>query len=113
MNLLEFPAMELAASQDSGIRLDIRNGNIQVQKVSLTGSDLDFKMKGKIYFSRQVSNYRLNLRGKFQFPATITPKLPFLMLIDQQKGPDGSYPLTITGRMAQPNIQIGEFKLPI
>ena len=113
MNILDLPAMDLASTEDSQIRLVISNGNIQVQRFSLSGSDFDLSLKGKIYFSRRLPNYRLNLRGKFLFPATITPQLPFLLLIDSQKSADGSYPLTITGRLSKPNVQIGEFKLPI
>ena len=113
MNILDLPAMDLDSTEDSQIRLVISNGNIQVQRFSLSGSDFDLSLKGKIYFSRRLPNYRLNLRGKFLFPATITPQLPFLLLIDSQKSADGSYPLTITGRLSKPNVQIGEFKLPI
>jgi hypothetical protein len=36
-----------------------------------------------------------------------------LFLIEKQKNEQGIYPLSLTGRLGRPNIQIGKFRVPM
>lgn len=111
---LQFPPLNLVQSggSPSKVNLLIDKGNIEVQGVQLSG-DLDFQASGKIYGARKTENYRFNLQGTFKVSPAVADKIPLLMAIEKQKGADGSYPFTITGRISKPSIRIGEFKVPI
>ena len=71
------------------------------------------ELKGKIFLSSRMANYRLNLRGQFSVSEKLNEAFPFLFIVDSQKKEDGSYPLSITGRISRPSIKIGTFTVPL
>lgn len=106
------PEMTIGAGK-SEILLRLEKGSIKVETFRLEGGDLNFDLTGMIYLSQKISNSRLNLRGKFTFSEKIYEAIPFLYGLQNQKGADGTYPLTIAGRVNAPQIKIGDFTVPL
>lgn len=106
------PAMALQKGT-SQLKIGVERGNWVIETLKLEGGDVQLTLDGKVYAARQVDNYRLNLRGDFLPMESSREKLSFLTLLESQKGPDGKYPFTITGRLSNPSIRIGSFKIPI
>ncbi len=110
--MVKLPALKLSGDPTSQLEVVIQKGNFELKSFRLLG-DLSLDADGKIYGARQSENYRFNLKGNIRLPAELIAKIPILSAIEKQKGPDGSYPFTITGQVSKPNIRIGDFKLPI
>lgn len=110
---LEVPDLLIAKGKDSRIKMSLGKGTATFENFDLKGGDLGLELKGKVFLSRSVSNYRLNLRGKFSVSPKLNEAFPFLFIVDSQKKEDGSYPLTITGRVSRPSIKIGTFTVPL
>lgn len=114
MNVFPLPAMTLAeASGKSSVDMVMNRGNIEIRKMDLRGGDLDLGMDGKVFLAQRVANFRLNLKGKFGFSERLAKELPALAIISQQQGEDGLYPISVTGRLNQPSIKVGDFKVPL
>lgn len=109
------PIPETVISKGSGsrIKLVIDKGAVSVDEFKLADGDLSVDIKGKVFLSTVVSNYRLNLTGTFKVSDALAQAIPFLFIAEKQKQEDGSYPVTITGRIAEPSIKIGTFTLPL
>ena len=112
---VQLPLIQMA--QEGGVpsKIDVLvdKGNVEVKSINFTGGDLELQVDGKIYGARQMENYRFNLKGNFKPSQQLAEKIPLLVTVEKQKAPDGTYPLTITGRLSGPSIRVGEFKLPI
>ncbi len=113
--VFQLPALELAqpASPVSTIDISVVHGTFDIKQFELVGGDVSLKADGKIYGARKMDNYRFNLKGVLNLKPEVISKIPILSTLEKQKSPDGSYPLTITGRLTSPSIRIGEFKVPI
>jgi len=112
---MELPLPELILSKRRGseIKLEVGKGTLQFKSFKLTGGDLELDLSGKVFLSNNVENYRFNLTGSFKASAKLSEALPFLFIVEKQKREDGSYPISITGRLIRPSIKIGTFNLPI
>lgn len=110
---LEIPSLIIAKGKDSKVKLSLGRGTVTFENFALKGGDLTLDLKGKLFLSSKVENYRLNLRGTFGVSQKLNEALPFLFIVDSQRQPDGSYPLSITGRLARPSIKIGTFTVPM
>jgi type II secretion system protein N len=110
---LEVPDLLIAKGKDSRIKMSLGKGTATFENFDLKGGDLGLEMKGKIFLSSRMANYRLNLRGQFSVSEKLNEAFPFLFIVDSQKKEDGSYPLTITGRVSRPSIKIGTFTVPL
>jgi type II secretion system protein N len=110
---MPIPTLVLSKNKGSEIKADVDKGTINVKNFKLAEGDLQLDLNGKIFLSNNVSNYRFNLNGSFKVSENLEKALPFLFIVDKQKNEDGSFPLSITGRMAKPSIKIGSFTLPI
>jgi type II secretion system protein N len=114
---LQLPALQLA--QDVGgagiskIDIEIDRGNLEVKQIQFVGGNLELQADGKVYGARRLDNYRFNLKGSMKVAPDVAEKVPLLLAVEKQKSADGTYPFTITGRIAKPSIRIGDFKLPI
>lgn len=113
--VIQIPSIQIAPAAGPASRIEvlIQRGNLEVQKFQFSGGDLELQIEGKIYGGRQIENYRFNLQGTLKVAPALAPKIPFLAIVEKQKSPDGSYPLTITGRLSSPSIRVGEFKVPL
>jgi type II secretion system protein N len=110
---LEIPDLLIAKGKDSRIKMSLGKGTMTFENFDLKGGDLGLELKGKVFLSRRPANYRLNLRGQFSVSEKLNEAFPFLFIVDSQKKPDGSYPLSITGRVSRPSIKIGTFTVPL
>lgn len=110
---LPLPALILSERRGSGIEVGIEKGTVSIENFKLTGGDLEVDMKGKIFLSSRLENYRFNISGSFKASKKLGEALPFLYIVDKQKREDGSLPFSITGRMSRPTVKIGTFTLPI
>jgi type II secretion system protein N len=110
---LEVPDLLIAKGRQSQIKLKFSKGTAAFENFKLADGDLLLNLTGKMFLSRKISNYRLNLRGNFSVSPKLGEALPFLFMVDSQKQPDGTYPLIITGRLTAPSIKIGTITLPL
>lgn len=116
MGTFPLPDLDLAGG-DSSFKTRVQKGAMQVESFKLQGKDLGIDLKGRVFLAPQVSMYRLNLQGTFQF----SPKLweildpllpePFATELKKQKGKDGRLPLSISGQFSIPQIYSGSLKL--
>lgn len=110
---LDIPDLTLAKGKESRIKITLGKGTATIDQFTFAGGDLGLDIKGKAFLSAKVENYRLNLKGAFTASQKLGEALPFLFIVDSQKQEDGSYPLSITGRVARPSIKIGTFTVPL
>ncbi len=114
MNMMTLPPMDLAAAKgQSQVDIIMNRGSIEIRSFDLKGGDLTLALGGKVYLAQRVSNFRFNIRGKLGFNDKVMKAIPLLMVVEKQKGPDGLYPLTVTGQIRKPNIRVGDFRIPI
>lgn len=110
---LDLPEAVLSKSRNSKLEITINKGALRVKRLQLADGDLTLNLTGDIFMSPQVRNYRMNLSGFFSVSPKLEQGVPFLFLIDKQRQPDGTFPLSITGRLAKPSIKVGEITLPL
>lgn len=111
--VLPLPELVISKGRESRIRLEIDKGTVNVDSFKLAGGDLVLDIKGKVFLSSRLENYRFNLDGSFLPSKKLSEALPFMFIIEQGKQEDGSYPIAITGRVGRPSIKIGTFTLPM
>ena len=110
---LPLPDITLTKGRGSAIDLDVGRGVVTVKKFKLTGGDLEMDIRGRIFLSTKLENYRFNLSGTFKTSEKLSEVLPFMFIVEKQRLEDGSYPLSITGRLSRPSVKIGTFTLPM
>lgn len=110
---MPLPAIALTKAKGSQIKLNVGRGTMQIEKLTLAGGDLGLDVSGKVFLSNNLTNSRFNIRGSFTASEVLDKALPFLFIVEKEKKPDGSYPLTITGRISAPTIKVGTFTLPL
>lgn len=109
---VDIPEMLIAGGK-SVISADLQRGAIKVNKFVFEQGDFDLDLNGSVYLSSKFENFRLNLKGGFKISDKMNQALPFLFIISNQKKEDGVYPVTISGRLAKPQIKIGDFNVPL
>ena len=111
----EFMVPKIIISKRSGseFEADIGKGVVDLKKFVLKNGDVELNVKGKVFLSNTVDNWRLNLNGDFGFSEKLTKEMTFLFILERQKRSDGKYPLDITGRIKQPIIKVGTFTVPM
>lgn len=112
MGEVDLPALTISTGK-SLIDAELQRGAIKINDLRLEGGDIDIDLKGSVYLSTKLDNFRLNLRGTFKFSEKLDQALPFLFIISKQKKEDGTYPITIAGRLSKPQIKIGDFNVPM
>jgi type II secretion system protein N len=110
---LPLPEIVLSKRRGSSLDVELGKGVINFKTFKLADGDLQLDLTGKMFLSNNVSNYRFNLQGSFKAADKLSQALPFLFVVEKQKKEDGSFPLSITGRLARPAIKVGTFTLPI
>jgi len=109
-----FTIPEIVFSKGSGskIKFELNKGSIKVQELKLQDGDLKLDLSGEVFMASIFKNYRMNLKGTFSVSQKIEQAIPVLFMIEKQRQSDGSYPLTVTGRIEKPSVKIGDFTLP-
>ncbi len=111
---LKLPDLVYSKGSGSNLKIEISKGQIHIKEFKLADGDLVLDLNGDVFMSSTFKNYRLNLKGVF----SVTPRLEEaikdeLYFVRGEKQADGTYPLTITGRIGDPDIKIGDFTLPL
>jgi type II secretion system protein N len=113
-SLMDIPPIKITGDKDSRIQGELQKDSLVVKSISLKGGDIDLNLDGKITLQgANPIDYRMALQGSFKITQALTKALPVLLILEQQKSPDGSYPLNISGRLTRPNIRIGKFNVPL
>ena len=109
-----FPLPDLSmATKGSLIKATIDKGAINVESLKLKGDDFNLELSGKVFLAPDVSRYRMNLQGKFQFSqklwGVLDPILPATWLdeLKKQKSADDNFPISVAGQFASPQIYSG------
>lgn len=111
---MEIPPIKLSGAKGSLIQGEVVKDSLELKTITLKGGDLDLNLSGRVSLQAvKAADYRLALQGQFSLTEALAKALPFLFIIEQQKNPQGVYPLNITGRLAKPAIRVGTFNLPI
>lgn len=110
---LPLPPLTLTTSKGSAIKLNIGRGTMVVDQIVFKDGDLGLDLAGKVFLSNTLANCRFNVRGIFKASEALEKALPFIFIIEKEKQPDGTFPLSITGRVSSPNIKIGTFSIPM
>jgi type II secretion system protein N len=112
---INFTVPELIFSKGGGssLKIDLSKGAIHIKEFKLADGDLKLDLSGDIFMSQILKNYRINLKGTFSVTPKLEQAIPILFMVEKQRQPDGTYPITITGRIEQPSIKIGDFTLPL
>jgi type II secretion system protein N len=110
---LALPDIQVAKGRESQIKISVGKGTATFDSFRFANGDLPLDLKGKIFLSNKLENYRLNMNGSFGASQKLSEALPFLFIVDAQKQEDGTYPLALTGRLAKPSIKIGTFTVPM
>jgi len=110
---IPLPAVVFAKGRASGLKAKIVRGSLNVEKFLFEGGDLGLDLKGRVGFGDSVESTRFDLDGMFNPSTKLSDALPFLFIVQKQKRPDGSYPLSISGRGARPSIKIGTFSVAL
>lgn len=110
---MPLPEMIVSKGRESQIKFDISKGAINISKLKLAGDDLGLDIDGKVFLASKTENVRFNLKGSFSASKKVTDALPFFFLIEKQKKEDGSYPISISGKLDKPAVKVGQVKLPL
>ncbi len=112
--VIEVPQIKLSGAEDSGIKGEVKKEDLVFQSISLKGGDIDLDLSGKVTMvGPSAKDYRMALQGSMKIVDSLVKALPFLFILEQQKTPEGVYPLNITGRLGKPSIRIGRFNVPL
>ncbi|MFH1875122.1 MAG: type II secretion system protein GspN [Pseudomonadota bacterium] len=109
----EMPSLVLTEKRGSRLKLQISKGTALIDMFKFEGGDLELDMKGKAFLGNSLDNLRLNISGSFKVSEKLAKELPFLFIVQKQKQQDGSYPLSVSGRINSPAIKIGTFTVPL
>ena len=107
------PELFLSKGSGSVLQFELSKGAVRIKQLKLADGDLKLDVSGDIFISSIFKNYRMNLKGTFSVTPKMEQAMPFLFMVEKQRQPDGTYPISITGRIGQPSIKIGDFTLPI
>ncbi|MBI2340839.1 MAG: type II secretion system protein GspN [Deltaproteobacteria bacterium] len=108
---LDLPETILSDEKGGTVRVQMGEGKIELKEVNFPGEDLVLNLSGRIQLGKKAEMSRLAINGKFSLSKKLQDAFPFVVMIEGQKGEDGSYPLTLSGRLNKPRVQIGTFDL--
>lgn len=109
MGTFPLPDLKLAAAPSS-VEAEVGKGSIRMDKLTLQGGDFQLDLKGRIFMASELSRYRMNLQGDFQFSEKLwgifDPLLPepFLADLKKQKSKEDRFPISISGQISTPQI---------
>lgn len=108
----EIPELTIGAGKSS-IVAKLDKGQVKIETFKLEKGDVNLDLAGAIYLATTLDNLRLNLTGSFGISEKLNQLLPVLFIIEKQKNEDGTYPLSITGKITRPQIKIRDFTVPL
>ncbi len=113
---LDFSNLELSTAENPAIlQGSLVNAQIRIHEFKIPGPDLDLELKGKFSLKEEkndtITLVRSDIKGRFALSEKVRTAAPIVSLLDAQKGADGYYPLTISGKLDKPGLKIGEMDL--
>lgn len=113
-----FPLPDLSlAKGPSRVKAEIGRGSMRLEVFQFKGDDFQFDVQGRIFMASELSRYRVNLQGNFNFSDKLwqvfDPLLPepFASELKKQAGQGGLYPISISGQLASPQIYSGALRI--
>lgn len=108
---LNIPEVILSSSKEEVVLKGVlERGKVEVSKFLVPGPDLRLDLTGSAKVNQNLSVLGLNFNGKVLLSEELLQKVPFLAGIpdlDEQKLPDGSYPISVRQNLNDPQILIG------
>ncbi len=109
---IQIPEIKLSGAKGSKLLAEMQKNDILLKELLFTGADVDLNLKGSINTAPRIDDYRIDLSGTFKVKPELAQSVQLLALFEQQKQPDGTYPLTLNGKLMKPGISVGAFRLP-
>lgn len=109
---MQIPQIKLSGAKNSKLMAEFHKTDLDITELSLNGGDLELSLHGKITVTPRIEENKIDLSGTFKVKPELLQSVPILALFEQQKQTDGTYPITLTGRMMKPSISVGAFRLP-
>ncbi len=110
---LDLPKINLTGSKNSKLVGELKKDRLEIKELTFKGGDLDLSLKGNLKIADRADNSEVNLEGNLRITPLLSQAISLLALVEQQKEPDGSYRLKISGRLTKPSITLGNFRLPL
>ncbi|MDO8519541.1 MAG: type II secretion system protein GspN [Deltaproteobacteria bacterium] len=104
---LDLPETLLSGDGEGVIRVNMEKGKLEIVEINFPGEDIKLNLSGTVQLNRRFSLSRIMINGNFQLSDKLKEAFPLILVIDKQKNEDGSYPLTISGRISKPQIKVG------
>jgi len=108
---LEIPSIKFSSKKKEIVVEGIlEKGKIVVNEFSIPGPDIKLNVTGSAKINQKLSLIGMSFNGRFSFSDELTKSIPFLAAIpglDDQKLPDGSFPISIKRSLKNPKIKIG------
>jgi type II secretion system protein N len=109
---MPLPELVLAKGKESKISMTVGKGEVTVNSINLGNSDLNLNLTGSIKMRQKLEYSVLNLDGTFQPSQALTQAVPIFFIVENQKTPEGKYPLSIRGRLSKVKVSVGDKQLP-
>lgn len=110
---LDLPKINLTGSKNSKLIGELKKDKLEIKELTFKGGDLDLSLKGNLKIADRADISEVNLEGNLRIAPLLSQAISLLALVEQQKEPDGSYRLKISGRLTKPSITLGNFRLPL
>ena len=81
--------------------------NMQIDSLSAKGGDFDVEGQGAVIIGRTAASSRIKLTLQVRPESSLAPDIASLLELAGKPGPDGRYPLQITGSLVKPALKIG------
>ncbi len=109
---MTIPQIKLSGAKNSKLVAEFHRSDIDLKELTFNGADVDLNLKGTINTMPRMDDYRIDMSGNFKIKPELAQNIPILALFEQQKQPDGTYPITLNGKLIKPGISVGAFRLP-
>jgi type II secretion system protein N len=81
--------------------------DMQIDSLSAKGGDFDVEGDGAVMIGRTAAASRLRITLRVRPGSSLDPDIASLLELAGKPGPDGRYPLQVTGSLAKPSLKIG------
>ena len=81
--------------------------DMQIDSLSAKGGDFDVEGDGALIIGRTAAASRLKISLRVRPGSDLDPAIASLLELAGKPGPDGRYPLQLTGSLVEPSLKIG------
>ncbi|GEM_PF-2143318 len=108
---MPLPQIQLTGAKNSKLLGEVKQNILEIKELSFKGGQIDLNLKGKITLAPHFEDYRIFLEGKLKPSSLLAQLIPYLVLFEQQKLPDGSFELQVSDSLMNPMVMLGKMKL--